>query len=130
MIVVICLHYCVTGCNFPLICEFLTALSFSIWIGVLNILIWILLIFQVEDVLRLEPVGAGRAGPELVPLLCERVGEAHDAAALDAVTLRLTEERGDVARLLGGVGAAAAAAQEEPLVAQLALPTQGALKKA
>ena len=99
----------------------MTALSFSIWI---------LLIFQVEDVLRLEPVGAGRAGPELVPLLCERVGEAHDAAALDAVTLCLAEERGDVARLLGGVGAAAAAAQEEPLVAQLALPTQGALKNA
>ena len=90
---------------------------------------WNLLIFQVEDVLRLEPVGAGRAGPELVPLLGERVGEAHDAAALDAVALCLAEERGDVARLLGGVGAAAAAAQEEPLVAQLALPTQGALEE-
>ena len=94
----------------------------------------ILLIFQVEDVLRLQPVGAGRAGPELVSRVGERVGEGHCAAALGlgrAVGERgLADERGDVAGLFAGVGAAAAAAQEEPLVAQLALPTQSALKKA
>ena len=42
----------------------------------------ILLVFQVEDVLRLQPVGAGGAGPELVPRVGEWVGEGHGAAAL------------------------------------------------
>ena len=92
----------------------------------------ILLVFQVEDVLRLQPVGAGGAGPELVARVGERVGEGHGAAALclgRAVGQRgLADERGDVAGLLGGVGAAVAAAQEEPLVTQLALAAQGALK--
>ena len=92
----------------------------------------ILLIFQVEDVLRLQPVGAGRAGPELVSRVGERVGEGHCAAALGlgrAVGERgLADERGDVAGPFAGVGAAAAAAQEEPLVSQLALAAQCALK--